>query len=103
MKSVYALPIAHGSAIQKSEMIMNPYVLSLSGLDKTKIPVAGGKGANLGELLKIDGISVPGGFCVTTEAFKEVIENNEALKGLLEELAHCKMEDRHVITKLSGN
>jgi len=44
-------------------------VISLRDLDKTKAALAGGKGANLGELFHIAGINVPDGFCVTTEAF----------------------------------
>ncbi|MBI2858631.1 MAG: phosphoenolpyruvate synthase [Chloroflexi bacterium] len=37
-------------------------------VDKTSIGIAGGKGANLGEMLK-SGINVPGGFIVTADAY----------------------------------
>ncbi|WP_127554589.1 phosphoenolpyruvate synthase [Actinoplanes sp. OR16] len=40
--------------------------------------VAGGKGANLGELSRIGGVRVPGGFCVTTEAFERVLHEGDA-------------------------
>ena len=46
------------------------YVLDLEELDKTQVALAGGKGANLGELSRIEGIRVPAGFCVTTDAFR---------------------------------
>ena len=37
-------------------------------IDRTMLALVGGKGANLGELSRIEGIRVPEGFCVTTEA-----------------------------------
>ncbi|MFW2489695.1 PEP/pyruvate-binding domain-containing protein [Clostridium chromiireducens] len=56
---------------------MNSYVLSFQEIDKTKVSIVGGKGANLGELSRITGIIVPEGFCVTTEAYKKIIESNQ--------------------------
>lgn len=38
---------------------MGSYVLGFNDIDKTKIMVAGGKGANLGELSRIEGVCVP--------------------------------------------
>jgi phosphoenolpyruvate synthase/pyruvate phosphate dikinase len=52
---------------------MSSYVLGFQDIDKTKLMVVGGKGANLGELSKIEGIRVPDGFCISTEAFKRII------------------------------
>src|SRR5438128_6967569 len=43
-------------------------VVPLETLDRTSLPVAGGKAANLGELIRA-GFSVPAGFCVTTAAY----------------------------------
>lgn len=74
-------------------MCMNSYVLSFQEIDKTKISMVGGKGANLGELSRITEILVPEGFCVTTEAYKKITEDNEELKGLLDELSHFVVED----------
>src|SRR5689334_18836489 len=48
---------------------MPPYVMRLEEIDRSHVAIAGGKGANLGELLRIDGVRVPAGFCVTTAAF----------------------------------
>ncbi|MGN6168882.1 MAG: PEP/pyruvate-binding domain-containing protein, partial [Solirubrobacteraceae bacterium] len=45
------------------------YVFGLQEIDRTQVAVVGGKGAHLGELSRIEGIHVPPGFCVTTEAF----------------------------------
>jgi phosphohistidine swiveling domain-containing protein len=46
-------------------------VVPLSTLDRTSLPVAGGKAANLGELIHA-GFTVPMGFCVTTAAYIHV-------------------------------
>ncbi|MCG9968858.1 phosphoenolpyruvate synthase [Pelotomaculum terephthalicicum JT] len=81
---------------------MNPYVLDFQEIDKTKLIVAGGKGANLGELSRIEGIRVPEGFCVTTEAYKRIIGHNEEFHALLEQLSLIKLEDRERITEISG-
>jgi phosphoenolpyruvate synthase/pyruvate phosphate dikinase len=48
---------------------MTSYSLTFSAIDKTKISTVGGKAANLGELSRINGIHVPDGFCITTNAF----------------------------------
>ncbi len=47
---------------------MSVYVLDFQDIDKTKIMLAGGKGANLGEISRVEGIRVPDGFCISTEA-----------------------------------
>ena len=44
------------------------YVVDLGEIDETQMALAGGKGANLGALSRIDGIRVPPGFCVTRSA-----------------------------------
>ena len=51
---------------------MSSYVLGFQDIDKKKLMIVGGKGANLGELSRIEGIHVPDGFCITTEAFKRI-------------------------------
>ncbi|MBB6214247.1 pyruvate,water dikinase [Anaerosolibacter carboniphilus] len=80
---------------------MKPYVLSFQEIDKTRLMVVGGKGLNLGELSKIDGIQVPDGFCVTTEAYRKSIENNVELEALLEKLTELKSDDRDQISEIS--
>src|SRR5437870_11683035 len=46
-------------------------VVPLETLDRTSLPVAGGKAANLGELIRA-GFAVPAGCCVTTAAYARV-------------------------------
>ena len=38
------------------------YVLGFQEIDQTQVAVVGGKGANLGELSRIEGIRVPAGY-----------------------------------------
>jgi phosphoenolpyruvate synthase/pyruvate phosphate dikinase len=78
------------------------YVLSFQEIDRTKFMDAGGKGANLGELSRIKGIWVPEGFCVTTEAYKKIAENNQELNSLLDELTRFKAEERENISEISA-
>ena len=73
---------------------MEPYILHFKEIDKTKLLEVGGKAVNLGELSKIDGIQVPDGFCVTTEAYKRSIENNTRLGELFKNLMELKLDDR---------
>jgi rifampicin phosphotransferase len=83
-------------------MNSHPFVLSLSDINKTNTDLAGGKGANLGELTSIAGIRVPPGFCVTTEAYKKTTENNPVLNSLLDELLLLKADERLLISKTSA-
>ncbi len=48
-----------------------PCVVGLGELDAGGLPLAGGKAANLGELIRA-GLPVPEGFCVTTDAYSEL-------------------------------
>jgi pyruvate,water dikinase len=81
---------------------MNRYTLSLQEIDKTKFMIAGGKGANLGELSRIKEIQVPDGFCITTEAYKKITENNHEIISLLGDLAFLKAEERIKISEISA-
>ncbi len=49
------------------------YVAWFKDLNKDSIAVAGGKGANLGEMVHV-GMPVPNGFAVTAQAYKEFVE-----------------------------
>jgi len=81
---------------------MSSFVLGFQDIDKTKLMVVGGKGANLGELSKIDGIRVPDGFCISTEAFKRIIGERSSINELLDQLSLLKVGDRDKIGELSG-
>lgn len=80
---------------------MSSYVVSFQEIDKTQLLLVGGKGLNLGKLAKIQGIQVPEGFCVTTEAYQKALEQNEAFHELLAQLTLLKVEDRNQIGEIS--
>src|SRR4051812_20464861 len=50
-----------------------PFIVPLEGLELSQLSVAGGKAVNLGELMRA-GLPVPGGVCVTTEAYARAAE-----------------------------
>ena len=52
---------------------MGCYVLDFQEIDQTQVAAVGGKGAHLGELSRIEGVRVPAGFCVTTDAFVRIM------------------------------
>lgn len=72
---------------------MNSLVLGFQEIEKTQRLLVGGKGLNLGELSKIEGIQVPEGFCVTTVGYQKAIEQNETYDALLDQLSMLKAED----------
>jgi rifampicin phosphotransferase len=88
--------------IVKGGKRMSSYVLGFQDIDKTKIMVVGGKGANLGEISKVEGIRVPDGFCISTEAFKKIIGETPSINELLDQLSLLKVGDRNKISELSG-
>lgn len=79
---------------------MHTYVLSFQEIDRTKLMVVGGKGANLGELSGIKGIQVPDGFCITTAVFKRIIDETPALQALLDQLSLLTVDQRDKISTL---
>ena len=81
---------------------MNPYVLGFEEIDKTKLAIVGGKGANLGELSRIEGINVPTGFCVSTEAYKRLIEGDQELNQLLDQLSFLRPGELEKISQISA-
>jgi rifampicin phosphotransferase len=78
---------------------MNTMVLEFNEIDKTKLSMVGGKGANLGELSRIADIQVPEGFCVTTDAYHEIIRSSEEFSTLLDQLAMLKTDNRNGISE----
>ncbi|MFD0004934.1 rifamycin-inactivating phosphotransferase [Streptomyces sp. NPDC127178] len=78
------------------------YVLDLHEVDETQVAVVGGKGAHLGGLSRIEDIRVPGGFCVTTDAFRRIMAEAPSIDGLLEQLSRLNPDDREAIRTLSA-
>ena len=69
-------------------------LLALQEIDQTQVAVVGGKGANLGELSRIDGVRVPAGFCVTTDAFRRIMAAAPSIDERLDRLSRVDPDDR---------
>lgn len=78
------------------------YVLDFQEIDRTQVAVVGGKGAHLGELSRIEGIRVPGGFCVTTAAFQRIMADAPSIDDQLDALSRLRADDREAIRTRSA-
>ena len=81
---------------------MGCYVLGIQEIDQTQVAVVGGKGAHLGELSRIEGLRVPAGFCVTTDAFQRIMAEAPSIYDRLDRLSRLKPDDRKAIRALSA-
>ncbi|MFG3142279.1 rifamycin-inactivating phosphotransferase [Streptomyces sp. NPDC048211] len=77
------------------------YVRDLEEADETQVAVVGGKGAHLGALSRIEGVRVPGGFCITTDAFRRIMAD-ASVGDRLDRLAGVDPDDRETIRTLSA-
>src|SRR5207248_3550008 len=82
--------------------VIEPYVLGLQEVDEMQAAVVGGKGAHLGGLSRIDGIRVPAGFCVTTDAFRLIMAEAPSIDSRLDQLSRLNPDDREAIRTLSA-
>lgn len=78
------------------------YLMDLQDVDVTQVAAVGGKGAHLGGLSRIEGIRVPEGFCVTTDAFRRVLAEAPSIDERIDQLSHLNPDDREAIRTLSG-
>jgi pyruvate,water dikinase len=91
-----------GHDVRRAEPLIERYVRDLDEVDETQVAVVGGKGAQLGGLSRIEGIRVPAGFCVTTDAFRRIMAEAPSLDGLLDELSRVDAEEREAVRTLSA-
>jgi len=77
-------------------------VLDLGEIDRTRAPLAGGKGANLGELTRVAGVRVPPGFCVTTDAYRRIVAEAPGIDERVGRLARLAPDDREGIRALAA-
>jgi pyruvate,water dikinase len=80
---------------------MSSYVLDFGQINRTQVPLVGGKAANLGELSRIDGIRVPAGFCVTTEAFQRVMADTPSVDAQVDRLSRLEPDEHEAIRSQS--
>ena len=81
---------------------MGCYALGFQEIDQTQVAVVGGKGAHLGELSRIEGLRVPAGFCVTTDAFQRIMAEVPSIDDRLDRLTRLQPDDREAIRALSA-
>jgi rifampicin phosphotransferase len=81
---------------------MGCYALSFQEIDQTQVAAVGGKGAHLGELSRIEGLRVPPGFCVTTDAFQRIMAEAPSIVDRLNRLSRLKPDDQEAIRALSA-
>src|SRR5829696_1941344 len=74
-------------------------ILSFTAIDRGALAVAGGKAANLGELVRT-GFPVPAGFCVTTAAY-DLVAADAGLEPTLAALAEAEAEDTERLRELA--
>ncbi len=79
---------------------MNNHVVDLASLDGSMTALAGGKAANLGQLMRIDGLDVPAGFCVTTAAWHGIVA--PVLDPLLDRLSGLDATDHDAVTRTAA-
>ncbi len=87
---------------RKGGRTMARFVLDFADIDKDSLALAGGKGANLGELCRIPGVAVPAGFAVTTEAYAAFTGTSRELPALLAALAGVDAAAREEIGRLGS-
>jgi pyruvate,water dikinase len=81
---------------------MSGYVLRFDEIDQTHTAIAGGKGARLGELSRIDGVRVPQGFCVTTDVYQRIMAAAPSIDHHLDRLSRLKPDEHEPIRALSA-
>ncbi|AOD15278.1 phosphoenolpyruvate synthase [Xanthomonas fragariae] len=80
---------------------MNENILWLHELRLVDLARVGGKNSSLGEMIgKLAGlgVSVPGGYATTAEAFKDFIAHNSLSKRIFDKLATLDVEDVNALT-----
>src|SRR5436190_2076377 len=82
--------------------MIEQYLLGLQVVDEMQVAVVGGKGAHLGGLSRIEGIRVPAGFCLTTDAFRRIMAEAPSIEDRLDQLSRLNPDDREAIRTLSA-
>jgi pyruvate,water dikinase len=76
-------------------------ILALHELGKEDVALAGGKGANLGELIRI-GVPVPAGFVVTADAYRHYLDRTGLGRLVVAALKDLDPADHAAVDEASG-
>lgn len=85
---------------------MNPYVIPFEQLGMSDVERVGGKNASLGEMisnLASLGVSVPGGFATTAEAYRVFLAHDDLDKRIADRLADLDVDDIGALTSAGGD
>lgn len=82
--------------------MIEQYVCDLHEVDDAQVASVGGKGAHLAALSRVDGIRVPAGFCVTTDAFRRIMAEAPSIDDRLDRLSRLDPDDRETIRALGA-
>ncbi len=77
------------------------YILNFESLDKSSLPLVGGKNASLGEMIKA-GIGVPPGFAVTTDSYLSFITQTGIKDKIFNILSHMPHDDVDSLNRASA-
>jgi rifampicin phosphotransferase len=80
---------------------MAGYVIPIEEIERGQTALVGGKGAHLGVLSRMPGISVPAGFCVTTNGFQRLLTESPAVAEPIGRLSRVAATDLEGIRTLS--
>lgn len=89
--------------LSNRETTLSNYVIWFDKLSMNDVPVVGGKNASLGEMisnLASAGISVPGGFATTADAFRDFLSHNQLDENINNLLKDFDVEDVDELEKI---
>jgi len=81
-------------------MTKTPFVVNFKQVDKNDIDLVGGKGANLGEMVKAN-FPVPPGFIVTAAAYYHILEYNALRPAIKDILSQLNVHDTRSLNHVS--
>ncbi len=84
---------------------LNKFVDSLDHVGMNDVESVGGKNASLGEMisqLTAVGVSVPGGFATTADAYRKFLEENQLTQKIREILADLDVDDVNELAKVGA-
>ena len=74
------------------------YVKWFNEIHREDVALVGGKGANLGELT-CNGVEVPPGFCVTSQAYRDFIDGSDLSGTIKNKIQSIDVEDSALLAK----
>jgi pyruvate,water dikinase len=77
------------------------YVLDFQEIEPAHIDLVGGKALGLGVLVRIEGVKVPPGFCLTTQAFDRIVAEGPSLTDDLDRLSVASPDEHDRIRELA--